>query len=196
MACTVGCGAPDRAGALRPARVARLAQSFRGHRVARMLMSFDRAIALLRRTRHEDPRAGSDCFNQSQKDPPSPDRRYALVSGLLGRRGRSVEHKETLIRVQSDWNAWRTAEVRLGDLQNIHWRQPRGAPSPLVHGHVSCSSIVSGDIPHRCTHADAPHRLLVCVLKRHTIPAAYTELTRRADAQPTSLPDGWRSLGR
>ena len=75
--------------------------------------------------------------------PPSPDRRCALVSGLLGRRGRSVEHKETLIRVQSDWNAWRTAEVRLGDLQNIHWRQPRGAPSPLVHGHVSCSSIVS-----------------------------------------------------
>jgi hypothetical protein len=61
--------------ALRIARVlfdrhAWLAQSFRGHRVARMLMSFDRAIALLRTTRHEDPRAGSDSFNQSQKDPP------------------------------------------------------------------------------------------------------------------------------
>jgi len=30
----------------------------------------DRAIALLRTTRHEDLRAGSDSFNQSQKDTP------------------------------------------------------------------------------------------------------------------------------
>src|SRR5438093_12642356 len=84
--------------------------------------------------------------------PPSPDRRYALVSGLLGRRGRSVEHKETLIRVQSDWNAWRTAEARLGDLKNINWGQPRCAPSPLVYGHVFCSSLVRGALPPRSTH--------------------------------------------
>lgn len=90
---------------------------------------------------------------------------------------------ETLIRVHRDWNGCRTAEVRSGDLEQIHWFQPRGAPRPLVHGFVSCASTVSGDIPHECNRDDAPHRLVVCVLKKHTVLSVYAELTRRADAQ-------------
>lgn len=96
---------------------------------------------------------------------------------------------ETRIRVHREWNGCRTAEVRLGDLQQVHWFQPPGAPRPLVHGYVSCTSIVSGDIPHECNRTDAPHRLLVCVLKKHTLPPAHIELAQRADAHRMSPPN-------
>jgi hypothetical protein len=91
-----------------------------------------------------------------------------------------------LIRVHHEWNECRSADVRLGDLQNVHWFQPLGAPRPMVHGYISCASIVRGDIPHECGRSNAPHWLLVCVLKRHTIPAVYLGLAQRADAQKTS----------
>jgi hypothetical protein len=95
-----------------------------------------------------------------------------------------------LIPVQRDWNGWRTVEVRLADLQNVHWLQPRGAPRPLVHGYVSCRSIATADIPHDCNPADAPHQLLVCVVKRHAVASAYMELARRADARAVSMSAG------
>ena len=88
---------------------------------------------------------------------------------------------DMLIRVQSEWNGWQVAEVRLGDLQAVHWCQPSQAPHPLVHGDILCTNIVTGAIPHDCDRSTAPHRLRVCVLKRHSLPAAFTELTRRAD---------------
>jgi hypothetical protein len=97
---------------------------------------------------------------------------------------------ETLIRVQRDWDGWRTGEVRLGDLQSVHWFQPSRAPRPLVHGYISCASIVTGDIPHDCHLSEAPHRLLVCILKSHTVPRVYVELARRADEQRISSPNG------
>jgi hypothetical protein len=88
-----------------------------------------------------------------------------------------------LIRVQREWDGWRTAEVRLNDLQDVHWFQPAGAPRPLVHAYVSCDSVMSGDLPHDCHCTPAPHRLLVCVLKRHTTGRAYSEMVRRADGR-------------
>jgi hypothetical protein len=94
-------------------------------------------------------------------------------------------HDGMLIRVQSEWNGWRTAEVRLQDLQIVHWFQPSQAPHSLLHGYISCTNLVSGDIPHDCDRASAPHRLLVCILKRHAIPSVYAELARRADDQRT-----------
>ena len=95
---------------------------------------------------------------------------------------------ENLIRVQCDWDGWRTGEVRLGDLQNVHWFQPSRAPRPLVHCYISCADIVTGDLPHDCSLTEAPHRLFVCVLKSHTVPRAYEELARRADEQQRSSP--------
>jgi len=86
------------------------------------------------------------------------------------------------ISVRSAWNGWETAEIRLADLNDIHWLQPTGAPKPLVHGYVSCQCIVEGQIPHDCPGTRPPHRVLVCVLKNHTIASVYTQLTRRADA--------------
>jgi hypothetical protein len=87
-----------------------------------------------------------------------------------------------LICVQSGWKDWRTAEVRVRDLTGVHWLQPIGAPHALLHGYITCTSVVSGEIPHRCDGASAPHRLLVCALKRRTPPAAYAALARQADA--------------
>ena len=92
---------------------------------------------------------------------------------------------EMLIRVQSEWNGWRNAEVRLGELRDVHWFQPPRAPHALVHGYILCSNIVLGEIPHDCNRRSTPHRLLVCILKRHTIATVYTELARRADERRT-----------
>jgi hypothetical protein len=87
---------------------------------------------------------------------------------------------EALIRVHAEWDGWQSAEVRMRDLQDVHWLQPNDAPRRFVHAFISCSAIVSGDIGHRCETASAPHRLLVCVLKRHATAGAYDELVRRA----------------
>jgi hypothetical protein len=90
---------------------------------------------------------------------------------------------ELLIRVHREWHGWRSAEVRFSDLQEIHWHQPSGAPHSLIHAYVSCTGLVTGDIPHDCDGKSAPHKLLVCVLKRHALPSAYTALVRYADQQ-------------
>jgi hypothetical protein len=55
----------------------------------------------------------------------------------------------------------------------------------MVHGYVACADIVTGDIPHECHLMTTPHRLHVCVLKRHTLPRVYAELARLADEQRT-----------
>ena len=91
------------------------------------------------------------------------------------------DYHDAVICVQSEWNAWRTAEVSIDDLDDIHWRHPGGAPHPLLHAYVSCERIARGEIPHQCARMSGPHRLLVCVLKRHLVPSAYAELERRAN---------------
>jgi hypothetical protein len=103
-------------------------------------------------------------------------------------------YDDMLIRVHSEWNGWRTAEVRSGDLREVYWIRPNRAPQAIVHGYISCSNIVTGDIPHDCDRRSAPHRLLVCILKRHTMPAVYAELARRADeerALPSDPAGSW-----
>lgn len=85
--------------------------------------------------------------------------------------------------VRGEWNGWRTAEVRMRDLEDLHWAQPSGAPRPLLHGYISCARITAGDIPHQCERTAGPHRLLVCVVKRDSPPSVYGEMARRADTQ-------------
>jgi hypothetical protein len=97
---------------------------------------------------------------------------------------------DMLIPVQREWNGWRTADVRFGDLQNIHWLQPKGAPVLLVHGYILCTSFVNGNVPHECDRTRAPHRLLVWVIKRHIAPHVHAELTRRAVGPRPMPPNG------
>jgi hypothetical protein len=89
----------------------------------------------------------------------------------------------TLVVVQREWDGWRTAQVRLADLEDVHWFQPTRAPRPLIHAFVLCSSVVSGEVPHDCRQTPAPHRLLVCVLKTHTAPGIYAQLSALANAR-------------
>ena len=95
--------------------------------------------------------------------------------------------QDVLVNVQGAWNGWRTAEVRLSGLEQIHWLQPSGAPRPLLHGYVSCNAMVSGNIPHECSDTPGPHRFLICVLKQHNTAALYAELAARATPPPIHL---------
>lgn len=95
-------------------------------------------------------------------------------------------HDWLMIRVHSAWDSWHSAEVRLADLRDIHWSQPGHAPHRLLHAFVSCTALTSGDLAHTCDPGSAPHALLVCVLKRHAIPEAYSTLVQRADSGRTA----------
>jgi hypothetical protein len=86
----------------------------------------------------------------------------------------------SVIRVHSEWDGWHNAEVALRDLQDVHWLQPARAPRPLLHGYISCARLAAGDLPHDCRQSGGPHRLLVCVLKKHSTPSVYAEIARRA----------------
>ena len=88
--------------------------------------------------------------------------------------------------VQRDWNGWQKAMTPLSALEDIPWRQPAGAPRPLIHAYVACGALVSGDVPHDCAGAGPDHRLLVCVLKCHTPALAFERLVERAAAQRQS----------
>jgi hypothetical protein len=86
----------------------------------------------------------------------------------------------TVVQVRDAWRGWRTAEVDVNDLEDIHWWQPPGAPRSIVHAYVLCTKL-RGDIPHGCTSKWRPHRLRVCVLKRCVAPSVHYELARHAD---------------
>jgi hypothetical protein len=91
-------------------------------------------------------------------------------------------NEEALVPVQLEWNAWKVAEVRFGDLEDIHWLQPSGAPRPLLHAFVRPAKVACVSLPN---HPDAdvmPERLRVCVLKCHTIAETYLALASRAYA--------------
>jgi hypothetical protein len=97
-------------------------------------------------------------------------------------------HSDALVVVQRDWMDWRTAMVRLTDLEDIHWSQPSGAPRPLVHASVCCDKVISGEIPHECHLTPRPHSLVICVLKSHTSRCIFEELARRADEVDSVAP--------
>ena len=89
-----------------------------------------------------------------------------------------------LIAVQTLWNGWRTALVRVGDLENLHWFQPVGAPRALLHGELPCTALRSGSVPHQCDPSTRPHRLNVCVIKSHVTAAIFEALANLAGERP------------
>ena len=115
----------------------------------------------------------------------------------LGCTGRMVDKQtgvvtadpNALVRVHSRWDGWQTAEVRLADLDEIHWFQPERAPQPLLHAYVSSGRLAAaGTMLHDGDSRSAPNRQRqrVCVLKRHTIPGLYAALADRARDQRAS----------
>jgi hypothetical protein len=57
----------------------------------------------------------------------------------------------------------------------------------MVHAYVLCTNVLLGHIPHDCTTTRAPHRVLVCVVKRSVPLCLYTELVGRADESGRGL---------
>jgi len=113
----------------------------------------------------------------------------------LGCTGRMVDKEigvvtadpNALVRVHSRWDGWQTVEVRLADLDEIHWFQPERAPHPLLHAYVSSGRFApAGTMLHDGDSRSAPNRQRVCVLKRHTIPGLYAALADRAHDQRVS----------
>ena len=90
-----------------------------------------------------------------------------------------------LVPVRCAWNAWQTVEVRLEDLQNVHWYQPPGAPRPMLHAYVDCTK-TGGRIAHDCERFNLG-------LGRHAYalhaPLSHPGLYARGDREPA----GWRS---
>jgi hypothetical protein len=85
-----------------------------------------------------------------------------------------------LVPVQREWHGWRTTEVPLADLHDIHWLRPSGAPRALVHAYVPAKTLTSSP-PQALDARDMQGRLLVCVLKSQTTPTVYAHLASRAD---------------
>lgn len=86
-----------------------------------------------------------------------------------------------LVVVQRAWSEWRTALVRVSDLEDVHWFRPAGAVRPLIHAYVWCDKVVSGRLSHDCSTPATRHRVLVCLLKSHTTGNVFAELARRAN---------------
>jgi hypothetical protein len=99
---------------------------------------------------------------------------------FTGRMTALTTDDRTLVVVQPEWNGWRTAVARMIDLEDIHWFQPKGALCPLIHAYVRCTTLLSGEIPHDCPSTASPHRLHVCILKRHTAESVFELLSRLA----------------
>lgn len=99
----------------------------------------------------------------------------------------TVVTEDTPITVQREWDGWRRAEVRLGDLHDVHWLQPPGAPRAIVHGYVSPAALLSGDLQLEPTSVGRDERLLVCVIRCHVACDAYNALTARARPSPAHV---------
>jgi len=105
-----------------------------------------------------------------------------------------VHTSDVLIRVHDSWSGWRSAEIRLADLEDVHWWQPCGAPHRLVHAFVRCADLRNGDLEHRCD-GSMPHRVRICVLKHYAAATIYHELASRADRRATAASTATVDLG-
>ena len=86
----------------------------------------------------------------------------------------------TPVSVQLEWNGWQSADVRVDDLENVHWWQPPGAPRALLHAYVMSAKLNTGEVGSTNANDSLQQRLLVCVLKSHTPPATYNALVSKS----------------
>jgi hypothetical protein len=98
--------------------------------------------------------------------------RDLLADGNDGK-GRATSHEgeDAIIEVRQQWNDWRIATYRLGDISELRWGWRGGGlkwrtPQPFVHGYVMCNGMIGGELAHSCPHGAAPHRLKVCLTKK------------------------------
>lgn len=78
---------------------------------------------------------------------------------------------ETVVRVRRQWNSRRIAEVRFGDIDDLHWARTSGgighrSPFVMMYGYVLCDRLIGGSLAHSCIHGQGPHRIKIVVLKK------------------------------
>jgi hypothetical protein len=78
------------------------------------------------------------------------------------------------VLVRLAWDAWKTAAVTTTELTQLHWYQPVGAPTSLLHAYVRASALVG----QQCTTEDEHVR--VCILKHDSTLAVYSALSSEA----------------
>ncbi len=77
-----------------------------------------------------------------------------------------------VVRVRRQWNDYRLAAYPLSEVEGLHWSDISGgiqatAPRSFVHGYVWCDRMIAGELAHSCAHGRGPHRIKVCITKKH-----------------------------
>src|SRR6266404_6284293 len=98
-----------------------------------------------------------------------------------------VDNILDVVVVRRQWNDWRTARYRIGDLDGLHMSDISGginarAPRDFMHGYVSCDGMIDGELSHSCRHGEGPHRIKVCVVQKDNPKAVYKSLKQRLNA--------------
>ena len=78
---------------------------------------------------------------------------------------------ETIVRVRRHWNCRRIGDVRLGDVDDLHWARTSGgighrSPFVMMYGYILCDRLVAGTLAHSCVHGEGPHRIKIVVVKK------------------------------
>ena len=78
---------------------------------------------------------------------------------------------ETIVRVRRHWNRRRIGDVRLGDIDDLHWARTSGgtghrSPFVMIYGYLLCDRLVAGRLAHSCVHGERPHRIKIVVVKK------------------------------
>ena len=76
-----------------------------------------------------------------------------------------------LVRVRRHWNCRRIGDVRLGDIDDLHWARTSGgtghrSPFVMMYGYVLCDRLVAGTLAHSCVHGEGAHRVKIVVVKK------------------------------
>lgn len=99
--------------------------------------------------------------------------------------------EQVYIWVRRQWNDYRKAKYKLGDISNVHWDNISGgvyarAPQYFLHGYVWCNEMLEGELAHSGIHGDCSHNIKVCIVKKDNAPEVYARLTRKVGPKPQS----------
>jgi hypothetical protein len=83
----------------------------------------------------------------------------------------TAEPESVLVNVRRGPADRRRADYRLSDISRMKWGYISGGLQHRsqwhVYGFVMCDAMISGKVAHSCKHGPAPHRIKICVTKKH-----------------------------
>jgi len=93
-----------------------------------------------------------------------------------------------VVWVRRQFDDWRHAAYRMGDLGGLHWSNMSGglqqrANRQYLHAYVWCNGMIAGALAHSCRHGQGPHRIKVCITKVDN-KKTWKEIERAAPARP------------